>query len=145
MYRRGEAPEAPATRAKGQVVRLADEPDQLDAAERQLRELRHRAQSERVREDFLRAQRRTAWMARALGAGLLVVSILLLSMSHRHGLRTSAVAGLGLFVGPFMLAFGFGGAVRPDATSPAWRLATIVLGVVGATLGMIGAFDGIFG
>lgn len=133
-YRRQDPPKA--GKPRGMVVTLPDDPDDLDAAEKKLREARFRAQRERVEAELRSGRMRTALTMRAAGGVLFLVAIFLASR-HPHG-RGALLAGVGLLAGPFLVIFGAGGSATPQSTPVWWRMAVIFLTIVGSILGLGG-------
>lgn len=143
---RKRSPVPPPERA---VVTLAEPPEERDArVERELtaaRQRTFRAQSARMAVELEAARRRHDRTMRLAGAGFLLLSLALLAL-HVHAVAEGAssirVGRLGpwmMFVGPFLLAFGSGGASDKHSHPTWWKIGVVVAFLLGPILG--GAFE----
>lgn len=144
-YRRPVAP--PAEKPRGVVVRRADEPEALDAAEERRRAARFRAQSILAQAELEEAQRSMDRAARLAGLAMialgLVMSALIVS-SLRDGYyhpRTVALTPAFLFTGAWSLAVGAGRGATMDSVPPWVKIGAVTTFVLGLAWGSSGYLD----
>lgn len=127
------------------VVKLAETPEEAAArVEREIaaaRQRTHRAQSARAQADLEEARRRYDRSLRLAGAFFVVLGLGLLALHVRDvagGAESITVSRLGpwtMFVGPFLLIAGSGGASDKHSLPGWWKVGVIAAFLLGPALG----------